>query len=219
MSQVDPTLYRLAEELVQPGSVVWDVGANVGLFAFCAAARGGESGFVLAIEPDLWLAQLMTRSSRKLARRGAGCSPVEVLCASVSDDNRISKLEIAERARASNHLFQTSGSPEAGGQRQLQPTVSLTLDFLLDHFPAPSVVKIDVETHEVRVLRGAHKLLAEVRPKILCEVSQENSDEVTAILDASNYELYGAEVEPHPRTPRAWFQTLAIPANGGKPPR
>jgi FkbM family methyltransferase len=211
MENVDPTLYKMVEELVHPGAVVWDVGANVGLFSFCAAARAGKSGFVLAIEPDLWLANLLTRSSRGLAQRQSACANVEVLCASVSDANRISKLEIAERARASNHLFDTSGSPEAGGSRQLQPSLSVTLDYLLEYFPGPSVLKIDVETHEVNVLKGAHRLLTEVRPVILCEVSQQNSDDVTAILHAAGYELYGAEVLPHPRTDRAWFQTLAIP--------
>ena len=30
MSRVDPVLYGMAEELVKPSSVVWDVGANVG---------------------------------------------------------------------------------------------------------------------------------------------------------------------------------------------
>lgn len=71
---------------------------------------------------------------------------------------------------------------------------------------------VDVEGHEASVLRGAHKLLTEVRPVVLCEVSHQNSDEVTAILHTAGYELYGAEVVPHPRTTRAWFQTLAIPA-------
>jgi FkbM family methyltransferase len=212
MSRVDPTLQGMAEELVHPGSIVWDVGANVGLFSFCAAALAGESGSVLSIEPDLYLAQLMMRSARELVRRRLACANVEVLCASVSDSNRISKLEIAERARASNHLLDTSGSPEAGGSRYLQPTPSVTLDFLLDYFPAPSVLKIDVETHEASVLRGAARVLKESRPTILCEVSHQNSDEVTHLLHGAGYELYGAEIRPHPRTNRAWFQTLAVPA-------
>jgi FkbM family methyltransferase len=146
-----------------------------------------------------------------LARRQLACSKVQVLCASVSDSNRVSKLEVAERARASNHLLEASGSPQAGGSRYVQPTLSVTLDFLLDYFPAPSVLKIDVETHEASVLRGAQRVLKEARPVILCEVSHENSDQVTDILHGAGYELYGAETRPHPRTNRAWFQTLAIP--------
>lgn len=213
MSRIDSVLYCMAEELVQPGSVVWDVGANVGLFSFCASARSGSAGFVLSVEPDFWLAHLMNRSSRELARHG--CSRVEVLCASISDSNRVSKLEIAQGARASSHLAEAIGSNQARGVRCLQATVSVTLDFLLDYFPAPSVLKVDVETHEVSVLRGAARLLREIRPTIWCEVSKENSSEITEMLHASGYELRGAETRPHQRIDRAWFNTLAIPRAPG----
>jgi FkbM family methyltransferase len=213
MSRVDSVLYSMAEELVKPGSIVWDVGANVGLFSFCAAALSGTAGFVLAIEPDFYLAHLLTRSGQGLPR--GRYSQVEVLCASVSDSNRISKLQIAERARASNHLVDSAGSTQASGVRGIQPSISLTLDYLLDYFPAPSIVKIDVETHETAVLRGAHRLLREIRPSIWCEVSEENSSAVTRLLGDAGYELRGAAIHPHPRIERAWFHTLAIPMPPG----
>ncbi len=212
MSQVDPLLYHLAEELVHPGAVVWDVGANVGLFSFCAAALAGQSGFVLALEPDCWLASLISRSAQAVDRSQYRSAEVQVLCASVSDSCRISKLEVAERARASNHLVEAVGSTQASATRYTQPTASLTLDSLLDYFPPPSVLKIDVETHEARVLLGAEKLLRQERPKIWCEVSPENSDEVTNRLHSAGYNLFGAEMRPHPPTARAWFHTLALPA-------
>ena len=209
MSKVDPLLYDMAEELVKPGSVVWDIGANVGLFSLCACARAGRSGFVLSVEPDSWLAHLIQRSSQNLDY--GKCSQVEVLCASVSDSNRISRLEIAQRARSANHLIEASGSTQAQGSRCLQLTVSLTLDCLLQHFPPPSILKIDVETHEVNVLQGATQLLREAKPTVWCEVAHENSTQVTALLRAAGYEFYGAETRPHPRADRAWFNTLAIP--------
>jgi len=209
MSRVDSVLYQMAEEIVKPGSVVWDVGANVGLFSLCAAATAGRSGFVLSIEPDFWLAHLITRSAQELAQYDR--SEVHVLCASVSDSNRVSSLGIAESARASNHLVGTTGSTAAREVRCIQPTVSLTLDFLLDYFPLPSVLKIDVETHEVGVLKGAVRLLREVRPTIWCEVSPANSAEITQLLHAARYQLYGAEIQPHPSTDKAWFHTLAVP--------
>lgn len=216
MSRVDPVLYSMAEEIVKPGSILWDVGANVGLFSFCAAALSGESGLVLAIEPDFWLAHLINRSSLQLEAGQYRCAPVEVLCASISDSTRISKLAIAERARASNHLVEAMGSTEARGARCVQPTVSLTLDFLLEYFPAPSVLKIDAETHEAGVLKGAERLLKEAKPTIWCEVSAENSDEVTNLLHSAKYQLYGAQVQPHRPIDRAWFHTLAVP-NSSQP--
>jgi FkbM family methyltransferase len=213
MSKVDPLLYRMAEELVTPQAVVWDIGANVGLFAFCAASLSGSDGFVLAVEPDLWLAQLIGRSSRRLNAGHFSCSKVSVLCAAISEANGISELAIAERARASNHLIEAQGSAQAEAARDFQLTVSLTLDSLLEYFPAPSVLKIDVETHEAKVLNGAKRLLQEIRPRIWCEVSPENSESVGEILRAAKYELYGAETEPHERIERAWFHTLAIPSS------
>ncbi len=212
MSRVDPVLYRVAEELVKPGSIVWDVGANVGLFSFCAAALAGRSGSVLAIEPDFWLAQLITRSSQALAKEKVSCADVRVLCASASDSNRISGLEIAERARASNHLVEATGSTQAEAERYTQLSISVTLDSLLERFPPPSVLKIDVETHEASVLRGAPRLLRDFHPAIWCEVSAQNSPEVTELLLSAGYELYGAATVPHPRIGRAWFNTLALAA-------
>jgi len=211
MPRVDPVLYRMAEELVAPGAVVWDVGANVGLFSFCAAARAGRLGSVLAVEPDFWLAQLMERSAHELQRAHYECAQVRVLCAAISATNQISELKVAERARASNHLMGAVGSNQAKAARYSQVAVSLTLDYLLDYFPAPTVLKIDVETHEASVLRGASRLLKTVRPTIWCEVSPKNSVEITQLLRDFDYEMYGGETLPHPRIERAWFHTLAIP--------
>lgn len=211
MSNVDPILFNLAEEIVQQGSVVWDIGANVGLFSFCAAARAGHAGLVLAIEPDFWLASLINRSSRSLDLGRYTCAHVEVICASISDSNRVSRLVIAERARAANYVAEANGTVEANGARYLQPTVTQTLDSLLEYFPAPSVLKIDAETHEVQVLKGAQRMLRESRPIIWCEVSAENSKEVATLLHSARYTLYGAQVTPHPRIDQAWFHTLALP--------
>jgi len=211
LSRVDPHLFRMAGELVQPGAVVWDVGANLGLFAFSAAARAGRTGFVLAVEPDIWLAHLMSRSSRLIARRHLPVAPVKILCASVSRESRAAELEIAERARASNHLYGVSGSTQAGGHRNLQPTVSIALDSLATSFPVPHVLKIDVESHEFEVLSGALRLLERARPIIWCEVDPSNAEAVSELLRSYDYRLFGADADPHPPIERAWWNTLAVP--------
>jgi FkbM family methyltransferase len=213
LGKVDPMLCRMARELVTAGSVVWDVGANVGLFSFSAAALAGPSGSVLSIEPDLWLAQLLTRSARRIRKNRAGAAPVAVLAAAVSETNGISQLKIAERARAANHLIQTHGSSQAGGSRTLQQTVTLTLDFLVEHFPPPTVLKIDAEGAELQALRGASKLLHAVRPVIWCEVAPENAASVAELLREAGYQIYAAALDPDKRTllQRASWDTLAVP--------
>jgi FkbM family methyltransferase len=209
MSKADPMLYRMAKELVSAGDVVWDVGANVGLFSVCAAARVGSSGSVLAIEPDVWLCNLLNRTARTAPAK------ITVLSAAVSDCNSISALEISERSRAANHLTEATGSSQSSARRFTQAVVTVTLDSLLDHFRPPSVLKIDAETHELKVLLGARKIIQSARPKIWCEVSPENSLGVFEFLQKQGYELHGAAM-PQPRTvltKRAWWDTLALPKN------
>ena len=59
--EYDPLLIDVARKLVKPGMTVWDVGANVGLFSFAAAHLSRTQ--VLAIEPDPFLAHLITRTA------------------------------------------------------------------------------------------------------------------------------------------------------------
>lgn len=212
LAKVDPMLLRMANELVKPGSVVWDVGANVGLFSFAAAALAGPSGFVLAVEPDIWLAHLLRRSAAEA--RVEPAAPVTVLCAAAHEISGMGQLSIAVRARSANHLLESDGSSQSGGQREIQSTITILMDDLLQHFPAPSVLKIDVEGAESKVLNGARRLLESAKPVIWCEVDPKNSMAVAEQLRSKGYVLYAAALEPAKRKPlhRASWDTLAEPA-------
>lgn len=214
LAKVDPMICRMAAELVKPGTSIWDIGANVGLFAFCAAVVAGPQGSVLAVEPDLWLAELLTQSANVNRSKSTHAAAVTPLAAAVCEKNGVASLHIATRGRAANHLAASHGSTQAGGARSLQSTVTVSLDFLLDYFPAPAVVKIDVEGAEVDVLRGAEKLLTTIRPTIWCEVSPDNSMAVAELLLARDYELFAAALPEEKRVSlkRASWDTLAVPS-------
>ena len=96
MAKVDPALLRLASEFVQPGDVVWDIGANLGLFSFAAAVMAGPAGHVLAVEPDTVLVRLLRRS----AAVNRGHAPVEVLPAAVAGGLSVARFHVARRNRA-----------------------------------------------------------------------------------------------------------------------
>jgi FkbM family methyltransferase len=213
LGTVDPLLCDMVREMVKAGNVVWDVGANVGLFSFCASALAGPSGSVLAIEPDLWLATLLTRSAKRARQYSGVSASVTVLCLAVADKMSVSQLQIAERGRAANHLAESTGSSQVGGDRYSQPTITVTLDFLLEHFPPPSVLKIDAEAAEVKIFQGSTKLLRTARPVIWCEVSPENSEAVADLLHQADYKIYAAALPAFERTPlqRASWNTLAVP--------
>jgi FkbM family methyltransferase len=211
LRRVDPDLLRLASA-VQSGSVVWDVGANVGLFSFAAASRAGESGRVVAVEPDLDNLRLLARSQEAASEVG-GYAPVEIMpCAVAGIGTRAARFEIAKRARSSNAL-QGFRHSQMGGILETRWVPALSLDDLLDHFPAPQVLKIDVEGAEVEVLGGGSKLLGEVRPAVFVEVGTEHSSRLKAIFQAGDYRLFDGEhaslLEREVQTPP--WNCIAVP--------
>lgn len=205
----DPWLLNMAVELVSRGDVVWDIGANVGLFSFAAAGLAGPTGRVLAIECDLWLVNLLRRSARS---NRCGLAPVDVLPVAASAAIDIRQFCIAKRGRATNHLDGFTPS-DAGGIREIQYVPTVTLDWLIDRFPPPRVLKIDVEGAEELVLRGGERLLREARPIVLCEVSGQNCATVGKFLSRCGYILFDAEVSKEKRQPltNATWNTLAFP--------
>jgi FkbM family methyltransferase len=196
----------MVEELVQPGGIVWDIGANVGLFAFAAAGLIGQQGKVLAVEPDTWLVDLLRRSCRANSEK-----PVDVLPVAVSDALGISTFYLSNRLRAMNSL--EGGTLSVASAAEKQTIMTVTLDWIMDQYPPPSVLKIDVEGVEAKLLAGARRLLTEVRSVILCEVIERNADSVTQILSDAHYTLYDAEAMRGSRLPvrRAPVNTLAFP--------
>lgn len=210
LGRVDPMLFRIAREHVSGGDVVWDVGANVGLFSFAASALAGPSGSVLAIEADTWLAGLLRRSA---GARRQGEAPVAVLPAAASDEVGVAAFKIARRGRASNFLASAPGSNQAGGAREIQLVPTVTLDSLLKRFPPPTLVKIDVEGAEDKVLQGAIRLLSEVRPVVACEVFEESRETVDPLLKELGYTLLDADLPAAERKPleSSATNTLAYP--------
>ena len=57
----DAALLKIIDEYICEDSVVWDIGANVGVFSLGAASIA-KKGSVLAVEADTWLASLISKS-------------------------------------------------------------------------------------------------------------------------------------------------------------
>ncbi|MGB0063749.1 MAG: FkbM family methyltransferase [Terracidiphilus sp.] len=207
--RADETLLRNASETVKPGSVVWDVGANMGLFSFAAAGLAGAQGRVYAFEPDAVMARLLRRS----ARLNPQAAPVEVISCAIAEDLGLAHFEIAQRSRASNALegFQLS---QGGGVRDVETVVTASLDWLAERLPAPDVLKIDVEGAELAVFRGAQQMLKSKRPILLFELTRLNWPEESRLLADLGYTLFDSEVPRDKRQPLTApaYNILGIPA-------
>ncbi len=207
--KADEALLRSAVETVKLGSLVWDVGANMGLFSFAAAGLAGVQGRVYAFEPDAVMARLLRRS----ARLNPQAAPVEVIPCAVAQDLGLAQFEIAQRSRASNALegFQLS---QGGGVRELETVLTVSLDWLAERIPPPDVLKIDVEGAELVVFRGARQLLKTKRPVLLFEMTRSNWDEESRLLGDLGYTLYDSELPSGERKPLTGpaYNILGIPS-------
>jgi len=206
LGAVDPMLLRIAERFVRVNGCVWDIGANVGLFTFAAAARAGRGGRVVAVEADDSCAALL----RRTARLGVDRAGVTVISAAVAERCGIREFQIAARARASNALA-GYGHSQMGGVAEMQTVIAVSLDWLTGFLPLPDVLKIDVEGAEAEVLRGADRLFGRGRPIVLCEVAEGNVAEVTDFFHSRGYELFDADSCETCKVARATMNTLCIP--------
>ena len=76
----DQRLLRYVDDLIKPGDVVWDIGANMGAFTFAAASKARA---VLAVEPDPFNISLL-RQTMALAENAA--LPVTIISVAAASD-------------------------------------------------------------------------------------------------------------------------------------
>ena len=121
--------------------------------------RGGHGGSgrrVLAVEPDTDLVGLLRTLSgrpRPGTRRWKSCPPrYPMSCRSPGSTSRA--------ATAPRATWRASARAMAGGVRSTQLVPTVTLDWLAARFPAPDVLKIDVEGAELAVLARRRQVLA-----------------------------------------------------------
>ena len=207
-SEQATALFAWARRFINRGEVVWDIGANQGLFAFAAAAVAGASGHVIAFEPDPFLVALLHRSRRV---RSSGAT-VDILPVAVGAELGIAGFCVARKDRALNHLASVSGNPRTGGERERFAVVSVTLDWAAQHLPAPDLVKVDIEGAELAVLEHAGpRILHGSRPRWIIEVASENAKRVADILHGAGFRLFDVNA-PEEEIERAAWNTLAVPA-------
>jgi FkbM family methyltransferase len=163
------------EKLCRPGSIFYDIGANLGFFSFAVARCVGPNGKVIAFEPE----QDNCLRFREMVLRNCLQGHVSLLEAAVWSYSSPAGLPFkrGRRPRAQGGVLADGMSPVlAEGEIVKVPALSLD-DFLGSGHPVPDVLKIDVEGGECEVLKGAANLLCRKRPAVICEVHREQAVE------------------------------------------
>jgi FkbM family methyltransferase len=181
----EPALQAAAQNLIKPGMVVFDVGANIGYISLMAARLAGESGRVFSFEA---LPANIARLTRNVALN-AMQDRVQVIHAAVVDKPG----EVTFLAHTSGAMGKAQGS--AGRDEHYAQTIKVT-GIALDDFvfqqgnPPPAVIKMDIEGGEGMALAGMPRLLKEARPVLLIELhGQEAARQAWDCLKANRYTL------------------------------
>ena len=149
---IEPGVRAVIRDRLQPGAMVVDAGANVGILALTMASAIGEDGQVFCFEPLPHLAQAL---SRTLRLNGFG-GRVQVEQVALADAPGETVLNRAEHGPTSS-LY---ALPDSMGADTI-PVRLMTLDGYFAPGSRVDFVKIDVEGAEPRVWRGMQRVLAE----------------------------------------------------------
>ena len=165
LGHIHGDMLAATERWVNSGAVVWDIGANMGVFAFASAIRAGTAGRVYAFEADLECASFIMRSQRW---RRPGEAPVVICPFAVSEKSGTVAFEVSAYRSAASAIEGFGRFPSGGVIREVP---AFSVDDLAKIYAAPTVVKIDVEGAENLVLRGARETLLRHRPLLVVECS------------------------------------------------
>jgi FkbM family methyltransferase len=155
--------------LVQPGTLVLDIGANIGAHTLTLGQLVGPAGRVLAFEPTDYAYVKLNRNLQlnpELARRVSAyhCFLTKADANPVPTAIYSSWPLANEPGLHAKHL---------GREMRTESAQARSLDSVLAEFAdrPVSLVKIDVDGFECDVLKGATKLLSDTRPVFVMELA------------------------------------------------
>lgn len=180
-------------DVLRPGDVVVDVGANVGSHTLHLARLVGDAGHVIACEPTAWAFAKLKANLALNPAVSARVTPVQAML-------------VREGAATEAAVYSSWPLADAGGVHELHRGRAMstegasadTFDALVDRLALPrvDVVKLDVDGHEHHVLAGAARVLARHQPLLVLELAPyafdggpPGFDEMIGVLASAGYSL------------------------------
>lgn len=175
MDYYNQDIIALLKNILRPGMVLIDVGANIGEITLVAAKLVGSTGKVIAFEP-------MTDIAASLEHNIANnhLHQVEVTRLGLAESESVAVIYSSCGQGQPRDHHQGLGSLYGGQSPDDLPVESIqltSLDAYLESNPIRrlDVLKVDIEGAELPCLKGAARTLELHRPSLIIEVQEQTS--------------------------------------------
>jgi FkbM family methyltransferase len=181
--------------LVREGDVVYDIGANIGVYTRVLACWF-DAGRIVAFEPMGENVELL----RENVRLGGLEDRVRIMPIALSDSEGQETLQVDDVTSGTAVLDSISGGRASAGRAHLglpprtERVVVSPLDRVIEReeLPPPDVMKVDTEGAEALVLAGATGTLRTHRPRLAVALhGPDKARQTFEILEAHEYFCYG----------------------------
>lgn len=180
----DENEFGMLDGWASRGAWVLDIGANVGHYVSRLSEIVGVTGRVLAFEPVPQTFEILAANVALFPLKN-----VTLLNVAVSETTTVLRMTIPKFDTGINNYYMATVTNE--------PAELSVLCLPIDSLRIPKCVKlakIDVEGHELSVLKGMEQLLMRDHPTLIVEG---DSDEVAAYLEAFGYSFEKNEGSPN----------------------
>ena len=167
--------YEVYRKLIAPGSVVVDIGANIGGHCLQLAECVGENGHVYALEPTRFAYEKLKQNLALNPALDRRVTAVQAICVSGNGGEDVTKLYSSWplSSEAVTH------DRHCGVLMGVEGALEITLDAFIKESNIASVdlIKMDVDGNEDVVLKGARDTLMRMRPIMIMELAPYVLDE------------------------------------------
>ena len=165
-------------KIIKPGDICWDIGANIGFYTCLLASQVEDTGAVIAFEP----ASLTCDYLHKNVSLNQFTN-VTVVNKGIGDKAEQGNLYYSEA-----RLTEGTASLKYAEGRAASESVTLdTIDNLIEKFPAPNFIKIDVEGYQLEVLRGGESYLKIHAPLLMAELKDVGETNRADFIEIEKY--------------------------------
>ena len=188
---------RTLQKLAMPGSVVFDIGANMGAHTLGLARSVGSTGRVFAFEPSDFAFAKLKHNLALNPELESRTRAYQILLAEEIGAQLPPTIYASWPLQANEPVH-----PKLRGRLSATSNASVnTLDTFVESqsISRLDLIKIDVDGHEYPVLKGGAKTLARFQPTLLMEMSPYVQDEyshgfaaLVALLQEADYSLEDA---------------------------